>query len=441
MKEKGKSKTKFRISVLLALILILLIIVAINPMGMFVLPVTQDRGGVGGTTQYRDIAMWDIYWYPANPVDGQNVAIYGIIKNTGSAKIPAGSRTEITVWYDGAYELTLNYTFLNITLPGQSHNVYLDSEVFAAGSHSVRVALTPYFSDNNSGNNERTETITVTQQQNQTHKACVGIYCQTVNGPGPNTCNTNWDCNQTVPTCTDSDGINYYVKGYVSGIDQNGNPYTTWDSCASSVVLNERYCSGSSPQTQTYTCPITCNDGACVQGNQTGNQTGSLNVTSIPSAASLYVDNIYRGITPKFVSGLSSGSHSVLATKPGYQDYTTSVTIYAGQTTYLNIVMQPNQSGSNYPTVSVTHSGPYNMTNSSATMSITAIATDDVDVNTVRIYADNLLRWTCMPSGINTYYVCTYTGSFAYGTHSYYATATDSDSQTTTSPTGYFTIP
>ncbi|MDO5845648.1 MAG: PEGA domain-containing protein, partial [Methanocorpusculum sp.] len=46
--------------------------------------------------------------------------------------------------------------------------------------------------------------------------------------------------------------------------------------------------------------------------------TGSLVITSSPSGASVYVDDVYQGLTPKTVYGLSAGNHVVCIEKFGY---------------------------------------------------------------------------------------------------------------------------
>jgi len=80
-----------------------------------------------------------------------------------------------------------------------------------------------------------------------------------------------------------------------------------------------------------------------VNGNGTGNETGDLYVSSTPSSALLYVNDIYRGMTPITVYGLNTGYHNIRVTKFGYQDYFTTVYISAGQTTSLYPILVYNQ--------------------------------------------------------------------------------------------------
>ena len=67
---------------------------------------------------------------------------------------------------------------------------------------------------------------------------------------------------------------------------------------------------------------------------------GSLNVSSTPSGATIYIDNVLQpGITtPATITGLSAGSHTYKLTLTGYADYTGSFSITAGTTTNLPVI-------------------------------------------------------------------------------------------------------
>ena len=67
---------------------------------------------------------------------------------------------------------------------------------------------------------------------------------------------------------------------------------------------------------------------------------GTLQVITSPSSAKLYVDGIFRGYTPRSLV-LTSGSHTVLIKKTGYQDYSTSVYLLPGGTRTLNVTLVP----------------------------------------------------------------------------------------------------
>ncbi|MBI2670441.1 PEGA domain-containing protein [Candidatus Woesearchaeota archaeon] len=73
--------------------------------------------------------------------------------------------------------------------------------------------------------------------------------------------------------------------------------------------------------------------------NQT--QTGNLYVQTIPNIVDIYVDSIYRGVSPVTVYNLNVGSHTIRATKLGYQDAFVTANVEAGKTTSVYITLQP----------------------------------------------------------------------------------------------------
>lgn len=81
---------------------------------------------------------------------------------------------------------------------------------------------------------------------------------------------------------------------------------------------------------------------------------GSLSVNSTPSAASVYVDDALKGVTPLLVSNLLEGTHSVKVSKSGYYDYVNTTYISENQTTFLSVALAPylygNLSVSSIPT-------------------------------------------------------------------------------------------
>ena len=69
--------------------------------------------------------------------------------------------------------------------------------------------------------------------------------------------------------------------------------------------------------------------------------TASLKVTSAPSGGTVYVDNILAGVTPLTVPGIQPGVHEVRVTLAGYQDHTASVDLSGGETSTLDIALEP----------------------------------------------------------------------------------------------------
>jgi hypothetical protein len=75
-------------------------------------------------------------------------------------------------------------------------------------------------------------------------------------------------------------------------------------------------------------------------------QSGSLSISSIPKGAGLYIDNAYKGETNQIVGGLSAGPHTVVLKLAGYQTFTNTYGVNAGQTTYASVTMVPVQNPS-----------------------------------------------------------------------------------------------
>ena len=58
---------------------------------------------------------------------------------------------------------------------------------------------------------------------------------------------------------------------------------------------------------------------------------GSISISSTPSGASIYLDGTYKGTTPKTISDVSPGSHTIKLEKTGYNDITKTIDISTGR--------------------------------------------------------------------------------------------------------------
>jgi hypothetical protein len=66
---------------------------------------------------------------------------------------------------------------------------------------------------------------------------------------------------------------------------------------------------------------------------------GAVRVQSIPPAANIYLDGVYRGSTPMTIGSLAAGDHTVLLRRSGYREYTTTVRVPAGGTAELTATL------------------------------------------------------------------------------------------------------
>ena len=83
--------------------------------------------------------------------------------------------------------------------------------------------------------------------------------------------------------------------------------------------------------TVTPTAQITVPSSIATTPVQIPETTGSLVVSSIPASASVYLDNIYLGITPLNKADVSAGSHQLLLQKDTYKDWSATIVVPAGQ--------------------------------------------------------------------------------------------------------------
>ena len=60
---------------------------------------------------------------------------------------------------------------------------------------------------------------------------------------------------------------------------------------------------------------------------------------SEPQGAGIYIDTVYRGITPQIVDNVPKGSHTLLVRQAGYQDWTTQVQVTVGETAQVSATL------------------------------------------------------------------------------------------------------
>ncbi|HVP96434.1 PEGA domain-containing protein [Methanoregula sp.] len=61
---------------------------------------------------------------------------------------------------------------------------------------------------------------------------------------------------------------------------------------------------------------------------------GTLQFSSSPEGAQIYLDNQYDGTTPSTLSGVSAGTHTLEFRYQGYQSWTSNITVTTGTSTY-----------------------------------------------------------------------------------------------------------
>ena len=83
---------------------------------------------------------------------------------------------------------------------------------------------------------------------------------------------------------------------------------------------------------------------------------GSISISSVPAGASIYLDGEFKGTTPKTISDVSVGYHTIELNKEDYQSWSTSVYVTSGDTETVSASMSaiPVASPIIIPTVSPT---------------------------------------------------------------------------------------
>ena len=82
--------------------------------------------------------------------------------------------------------------------------------------------------------------------------------------------------------------------------------------------------------------------------------TGSLQLTSYPSGADIYVDGVFKGETGVVIGNLAPGTHSVMLRLAGYQDWTGTVEIQPNQVTILSVDLSPGSRAANTGSITIT---------------------------------------------------------------------------------------
>lgn len=160
------------------------------------------------------------------------------------------------------------------------------------------------------------------------------------NSPSPTTGDVNQSINPTL-SWSGGDPDSGDTVTYTVYLDTNSNP--TASKC-SSITSTSCPVTGLSYSTHYY-WKVTANDGKAspvsgpvwsftTQGEAGQPTTGNISVTSSPSGATVFVDDVSKGTASPILtmSGITPGSHTVECTLSGYEDYKTTITVTVGTT-------------------------------------------------------------------------------------------------------------
>ncbi|MCU0631585.1 MAG: PEGA domain-containing protein [Methanolinea sp.] len=138
-------------------------------------------------------------------------------------------------------------------------------------------------------------------------------------------------------------GASVYVDGVYQGVTQAGNPLDLTGISPGEHVLTfklENY--------QEYSTRVQVQAGktASVRASLTLVQapagSGTVQITSEPSGANIFIDNRCIGITPLTIPSIPAGAHSIILQLKGYQDYQNTFNLNAGQTAQIQVALTPD---------------------------------------------------------------------------------------------------
>lgn len=70
-------------------------------------------------------------------------------------------------------------------------------------------------------------------------------------------------------------------------------------------------------------------------------ESGIVQINSVPGGANIFIDNVCKGITPLTIPSIETGSYSILIRLEGYNDYSSTFTVNAGQAIQIEASLTP----------------------------------------------------------------------------------------------------
>jgi hypothetical protein len=244
-----------------------------------------------------------------NPADGQTIQVNAYltaIQSYGSISVtsdPSGA----TAVLDGGSSQTTPCTFTGVS-PG-SHTIYVSKSGYTSISKAVTV----------SGGSTTQVSVTLNKVAPETGT----IYVVST----PQGANAYVDGVYYGITPALASGLapgNHQVRISLSGFQEwVGTVYVT---SGATVTVTQTLRVGTPTPTQSPT--------------QTSG-TGSVAVSSNPSGAQVFMDNMYQGITPLTIASVQPGTHSFLIKLAGYADWQASEPVQSGQTAQIAATLSP----------------------------------------------------------------------------------------------------
>jgi hypothetical protein len=323
-----------------------------------------------------------------NPGAGQTITLFATLtplvgSQSGYYQV-SSSPSNADVYFDGAYKGTTPVTVEVSTTgtPGHTINVYKTGyqsfSQFYSGNPSagqtvyVYASLTPvqstgsiYVTSSPSGatatlDNSRTGTTPYTFDSVATGSHTIQISrsgYQTYSGTVQVSSGSTTTVSVSLPPISSSVGSLYMTSNpsgaqvYVDSSYRGTTPTTVGNLAPGThaVLLRLSGYQDFSGTATIYASQTTTMSANLVQVTPT-TSLGTLAISSSPSAAEVYVDNVFRGYTPLTLTDISPGSHSITLSLAGYQDWLGTVQVSDGQTTTVQGTLIPNPTTAPTPT-------------------------------------------------------------------------------------------
>jgi hypothetical protein len=229
----------------------------------------------------------------------------GPVSNTGSVYV-SSSPSNATISIDGVMKGMTNSLVTNIT----------------AGSHNLTLSKTGYQS--------KTQTIEV---KAGVDTVLAPIILTPGGGPVNNTGSVYVSSSPTNATISIDGVMKGITNSLVTNITAGSHNLTLSKTGYQSKTQTIDVKAG----VDTVLAPI-----ILTPGGEPVNNTGSVYVSSSPSNATIYIDGVMKGMTNSLVTNIPAGNRTLKLSKTGYQTYTTTIVVIAGQDKVLSpIILTP----------------------------------------------------------------------------------------------------
>ena len=137
-------------------------------------------------------------------------------------------------------------------------------------------------------------------------------------------------------------GAAVFLNGAYQGRTQNNNPLDITGVDAGVYTLSIQL-----DQSRDYNSSVAVDPGqttsvkAELDPSPSPGQSGTIQVSSQPAGALIFIDNACRGITPLTIPSIETGTHSILIRLGGYNDYSSTFTVSAGQAIQIEAQLTP----------------------------------------------------------------------------------------------------